>query len=435
MVQESTPSGPNGDSLSRRRFLTRATAASAALGTGLSLGGARVFGQSGREFKVGLIGCGGRGTKASRNAIDAAKLVGNKVTIHAVGDLFPDRATKAQEKLEVDEKRVFVGFDAFRKVLETPCDYVILATPPHFRPEHLEAAVAAGKHVFCEKPVAVDPPGIRRFRRAGAAAKSKNLTIVAGTQRRHQREYLESYERISGGAIGDILAGRCYWNMGGLWSVPPKEGWTAMEWQIRNWLYFTWLSGDHIVEQHVHQLDAMNWFIGSHPIAARGVGGREVRKGKPEYGNIFDHFSTELIYANPNPANGLPDLRISSMARQIAGCWREVSEFLIGTEGCSDLRTYIRGKQPWSYEGETVGPYVQEHADLMASIQAEEEALNEAENVATSTLTAILARTACYTGTEITWDEIAKSDERLGPTEYAFGPAPEVVVARPGEPM
>ncbi len=424
-------------SVSRRRFLH--AAAGSAVAAGSTLSAPSVLGASKHEFKVGLIGCGGRGTGAARNALEAAKMKGDSVVIHAVGDTFADKAKRAQRSFKVDESRAFVGFDAFQKVIDSGIDYVILATPPHFRPEHFEAAIKAGKHVFTEKPVAVDGPGIRRFLAAGESAKEKGLSVAAGTQRRHQKQYIECQRRIAHGAIGDIVNGRCYWNMGGLWSVEPRDEWSAMEWQIRDWLYFTWLSGDHIVEQHVHNIDVMNWFIGSYPVRARGMGGRQVRKGKKKYGNIFDHFATELIYANPK-GKGHPDIRVTSMCRQIDGCWNDVSEYLVGTKGSTNCRSRIWGQGPWDandwhWRGNQVNPYVQEHINLQASIKGGKGALNEAENVAKSTASAILARTSCYTGRDVTWDQLMSSEERLGPEKYEFGDIPMPPVPAPGKPM
>ena len=371
--------------------------------------------------------------------MEAAKHQGDTATIVAVADLFSDKATRARRSFRVDEKNTFVGFDAFAKLLELDLDYVILATPPHFRPQQFEASINSGKHVFTEKPVAVDAPGIRQFLAAGQKATEKKLSVAAGTQRRHQKQYIEAARRVADGSIGDIVAGRCYWNMGGLWSVEPNDDWTDMEWQIRDWLYFTWLSGDHICEQHVHNIDVINWFIGSHPIRARGMGGRQVRTGKKKYGNIFDHFATELIYANPK-GKGHPDIRITSMCRQIDGCWNDVSEFLVGTKGSTDCRSRIWGQGPhdaneWRWRGSQVNPYVQEHINLQASIKGGEGALNEAENVGTSTASAILARTTVYTGKDITWNDFMKSEERLGPKEYKFGPLEMPPVAQVGRPM
>jgi predicted dehydrogenase len=413
------------NSVSRRRFL-KAAAAGTVL-TAASPLPLPALQPAARELKVGLIGCGGRGTGAAADAKNAGKISGDTINIHAVSDLFEDKAVRAQRSFEVDKSRMFVGFDGYKKLLETECDYVILATPPHFRAEHFEAAINAGKHVFSEKPVAVDPPGVRRFLAAGEKAKEKKLSVAAGTQRRHQKQYLEVQKRIADGAIGDILAGRCYWCQGGLWSRDKESGWTDMEWQIRNWLYFTWLSGDHIVEQHVHNLDVINWFLGAHPVKARGMGGRQVRTAQPKYGNIFDHFATELIYPS--------GVRVTSMCRQIDGCWNDVSEFLVGSKGSSNCSSEIFGANAWSWKGQQVDPYVQEHLDLQENIKKGDGSLNEAQNVAHSTMTAILARTSCYSGKEVSWDDLLKSEERIGPARYEFGFAPMIEVARPGTAM
>jgi len=411
--------------LSRRQVLKAGAAGAALAASALPLPGAPS--PAPREFKVGLIGCGGRGTGAAKDAMDAGKFTGDKVAIHAVADLFEDKVVPAARSFKVDSKNAFFGFDAFKKLVETDVDYIILATPPHFRPEHFEAGINAGKHVFTEKPVAVDPVGIRRFLAAGEQAKAKGLSVAAGTQRRHEKRYLETQKKVAEGAIGDIVTARCYWNQGGLWSREKEEGWSDTEWQVRNWLYFTWLSGDHIVEQHVHNLDVVNWFLGAHPVRARGMGGRQVRTAQPKYGHIFDHFATELIYPN--------GVHVLSMCRQIDGCWNDVSEFVVGTKGGTNCRGEIFGANPWKFSGDSTNPYVQEHIDLQKSIKEGKGELNEAQNVAYSTMTAILARTSCYTGKEVSWDDLIKSNERLGPTKYEFGPLEIPPVARPGSAM
>jgi len=312
---------------------------------------------------------------------------------------------------------------------------VILGTPPHFRPEHFKAAIEAGKHVFMEKPVAVDPVGIRSIIASSELAKQKGLAIVAGTQRRHQAHYLEIMRRIHRGDIGEVVGGQCYWNMGALWVERAKEnmqkrtvlGWSDMEWQCRNWLFFTWLSGDHIVEQHVHNLDIINWAIGAHPVQAMGMGGREVRTG-PEYGNIFDHFAVEYEYAN--------GVRVLSMCRQTDGCHEQVSERVVGTKG----QTYtdgsngsVEGQNPYKYEGESPNPYVQEHADLIASIR-EGKPLNEGKRIAESTLTAIIGRMSAYTGRALKWDWAMNASKLdLTPPEYEMGDLPVRPVAVPGK--
>jgi predicted dehydrogenase len=426
---------PKNTPASRRRFLKSAASGVVAGGALATFGIPAAAAGAAREFKIGVIGCGGRGTGAANNAREAAKLNGDTVTIHAVADAFNDRAERARRTNKVPKERTFVGIDAYHKLLALDLDYVILATPPYFRPQMIDAAVKAGKNIFTEKPVGVDAPGIRRVLAAGESAKTKGLSIAAGTQRRHQKQYIECQKRVAGGDIGQVVTARCYWNQGGLWSRAKDPNWTDMEWQIRNWLYFTWLSGDHIVEQHVHNLDVTNWFMGSHPIRVRGMGGRQVRTGKAKYGNIFDHFATELIYKNPL-GSGYPDIRATSMCRQIVSCWNDVSEFVVGTEGSTNCRSQIFGPKAWKWSGKQVNAYVQEHIDLQASIKEGEGKLNEAENVAHSTFTAILSRTSNYTGKELHWDKELKEGATWGPQEFDLNTPIEIPpVPQVGKPM
>jgi predicted dehydrogenase len=281
--------------------------------------------------------------------------------------------------------------------------------------------------VFAEKPVAVDGPGIRAVLEVDEEARKKGLGIGVGTQRRHQDGYLETMKRVKDGAIGDITAARCYWNQGGLWTKPRQPGWTDLEWQMRNWLYFTWLSGDHIVEQHVHNLDVINWVMDGHPVKAVGMGGRQSRTD-PAYGHIYDHFSIDFEYEN--------GVHMMSMCRQIDGCEKRVAEDVVGTKGrveSSSERWAITGPKAWGRkEAENeVSPYVQEHTDLIASIRAGKTG-SELKEVAESTLTAIMGRMSAYTGKKVTWDEALNSDERLLPDRLAFGPMPVPPVAIPG---
>jgi predicted dehydrogenase len=384
------------------------------------------------RIRVGLIGCGGRGTGAAMDCVNAA----DGVDIVAMGDLFEDRLNGSvnqlrqslpAERMKVTSDTVFVGFDAFEHVLACNLDMVILATPPGFRPQHLRAAVDAGKHVFMEKPVAVDPIGIRSVMESGDIAAGKGLAIVAGTQRRHQNHYREIMKRVHDGAIGEIRAAQCYWNQGGLWVHDRQEAWSDMEWQCRNWLYFTWLSGDHITEQHVHNLDVVNWAMGSHPEKALGFGGRQQRVD-PKFGNIYDHFAVEYVY--PNGAHVL------SMCRQIDGTSHRVSEHLIGTRGTVETNSstgMIEGENPFTYDGPNPNPYVQEHADLIASIR-NGTPLNEARQVAESTMTAILGRMSAYTGRELKWSWAMNASKLdLTPPAYAFGDLPVRPVAIPGQ--
>jgi myo-inositol 2-dehydrogenase / D-chiro-inositol 1-dehydrogenase len=416
--------------VSRRTFIETTAAATAALAFpyGVRLHGSDVI-------RVGVVGCGGRGTGAARDCMRAA----DGVEIVAMGDLMPDRLAQSRAELakavagnaalaakfRVTDERCFSGFDAYQKVIDSGVDLVILATPPGFRPAHLAAAVAAGKHIFTEKPVAVDAEGIRSVLATYELAKQKNLGIVAGTQRRHQAEYLEAIRRIHDGAIGDVVSGQVFWNQGGLWSREKRLEWTDAEWQIRNWLYFTWLSGDHIVEQHVHNIDVANWVMRAHPVKAMGVGGRQYRT-EPKYGHIYDHFAVDFEYAN--------GARVLSMCRQIEGTRDRIGEHFIGTAGSSNAATFIQGPKPWKYERPApppVSPYVQEHTDLIASLRAGAP-LNELRQVAESTLTAIMGREAAYTGQEITWDQMLAANQTLTPPAIAFGPLQTPPVPMPG---
>lgn len=415
----------------RRDFLK--TASTVALGSAIGPGtnvfaGQRVAGSD--AIRIGVIGCGGRGTGAVEDAIASSK----GVTLVAMGDAFADRLTSSRTRLtekfgaaiDVGD-RAFTGFDAYQKVIASDVNYIILATPPGFRPAHLAAAVAAGRHVFTEKPVAVDGPGIRQVLEVYEQAKAKGLGIGAGTQRRHQTGYIETMKRIHDGAIGDIASARCYWNQGGLWKQDRKPEWTDAEWQLRNWLYFTWLSGDHIVEQHVHNIDAINWAMNAHPVRANGMGGRQVRTG-PDYGHIFDHFAIDYEYADGTP--------MASQCRQIQGCANNVSESMVGTKGRaftdSSGKYSITGAKAWKFDGKDNRPYVQEHTDLIAAIRAGTP-YNELKTVAESTLTAIMGRMSAYTGKIVTWDQALNSKESLVPANLTLGPLPTPPVPVPGQ--
>jgi len=385
------------------------------------------------RLKVGVIGCGGRGTGAMINSLEGSY----DTEIHAIGDVFADRVDNCMAEIQkqpkelmdrcpVSRDRAFVGFDAYKRVLATNVDVVILATNPHFRPMHFEAAIAAGKHVFFEKPVAVDPTGVRRVIAAGEVAKQKGLGVVCGTQRRHENCYLAAMKQIEDGGIGRVVAANCWWNQGSLWHKPRQEGWSDMEWQLHNWLYFTWLSGDHIVEQHVHNLDVCNWAIGSNPLKCTAMGGRQVRTG-PEYGHIYDHFAVQYEYKD--------GVTMNSQCRQIDGCAAKVQEQIIGSEGVLNTNSgsaSIKGKTPWKYTGEANNPYVTEHTNLIESIKAGKP-LNEARRIAESTLTAIMGRMSAYTGKEVTWEFAMNSKLDLSPPSYEMGPLPVPAVAMPGK--
>ncbi len=367
------------------------------------------------KIKIGMIGCGGRGTGAIVNNLTS----NDGVTLVAMGDLFPDRLNGSleniknelkdhPEKVAVKPDMMFTGLDAYQKVLATEVDMVILATPPGFRPIHFEAAVNAGKHVFMEKPVAVDAPGIRKVLAAGEMAKQKKLSVVAGTQRRHDFGYNEIMKRIHDGEIGEVVAAQCYWNQGQLWHIARTPNMSDAEWQLRNWYYFAWIGGDHYVEQHVHNLDVVNWALNAHPVAAYGMGGRQLRTD-PMYGHIYDHFAVEFEYPK--------GVRTLSMARQMDSTDANVSERIVGTQGTSNAGGEIWGSFPYKYEGKRNNPYDQEHIDLVNSIRAGMP-LNEAKTVAESTLTAIMGRMSAYSGKRVTWEEALNSTEVLMPAEF-----------------
>lgn len=389
----------------------------------------------GPVLKAGLIGCGERGTGAALNFLKA----GPNLKIVALGDVFPDHLEKCRQQLAKDgqqqiaDDHCFTGFDAYKQVLATDVDLVLCATPPHFRPLHFDAAVEAKKHCFIEKPCAVDAPGVRSVLATGQKAAAYNLCVVAGTQRRHDRAYRETYNRVSHGAIGQIVGACARWNGGPLWYVKKKKQWSDMEGMLRDWVNWRWLSGDHICEQHVHNLDAVLWFTGMNPVSVIGAGGR-IQKVT---GDQYDYFC--LQYAYPN--GGI----LESMCRQIEGCQEDVSEYVVGTEGYTNCKNTIydlTGKVVWKYQepgqepGKTkVNPYDQEHVDLVTAIRTNQP-INEAEHVAHATLAAIMGRTAAYTGKEVKWDELMDSAERLGPTDYAMGPvAIKAEIPVPGNPV
>ncbi len=384
-------------------------------------------------LKVGLIGCGGRGSGAANQALKADP----NVVLWAMGDIFKDKMDASLEnltkvhgpKVKVDEGRKFIGFDAFKKVLDSGVDVVLLATPPHFRPEHLTAAINAGKHVFCEKPVAVDAPGVRKVLDAAKLAKQKNVSLMSGFCWRYHEPKRASFARILDGAVGDITAIYNTYDTGTLWSFPRVSGWTDAEYVLRNWTYYTWLAGDHIVEQAVHSIDMMAWAMGGKlPVSVVGTGGRQVRTDAL-FGNIFDHFS--VVYDYDNGVKGFHH------SRQQANCENSYLVQTLGTKGsamvnCARNVHEITGANPWKYEGQQNDMYQTEHNELFASIRSGK-LINDGEFMAHSTLTAIMGRMAAYTGKRITWDEALNSTEKLGPDTYSFDMKPPVVeVAKPG---
>ncbi len=418
--------------LSRRDFLKSSAAVSVSLAA-LGAGRSRLYAAGSDKIRVGFIGCGDRGTA---DAYSCAKSVPG-VEITAMGDIFRDRLDRSLAKLSrriddavnVADDNYFTGFDAYKKVIESDVDMVILATPPGFRPEHLRAAVEAGKHVFMEKPVAVDPVGIRSIIASAELAEKKGLSIVAGTQQRRMPQYIEVIKRVHEGQIGEIRTAQCYWHWGEQnWHFHKRQSqWSDMEWQIRCWPYFTWLSGDHIVEQHVHNLDVVNWAIGSPPVQCLGVGGRQARTG-PEYGNIFDHFAVEYEYPN--------GIRVLSMCSQMKGTTEKVAERIVGTKGSTYTTRgvgYIEGQNPYKYDGPRYSATERQFADLVESIR-NGKPINEGKRVAESTLTAIMGRISAYTGRAVSWDWVMNASQLdLRPEKYELGELPVRPVAIPGK--
>jgi predicted dehydrogenase len=438
---------------SRRQFI-RSSAVAAAGAAALAEHRFAILGHAEPDapIRVGVIGCGGRGTGAVLNVLQAATDViypktgyhtedvasearakAKGVKIVALADLFPDRLEECRGQLkkvevEVPDDACFTGFEAYAKLLaREDVSYVILACPPHFRPKHFKAAVEAGKHVFMEKPAAVDATGVRTVLEAGELATQKGLGVVAGTQRRHDEGFVETIQRIHDGAVGDIYTCRAYWNGGRLWVVERQEGWSDLEWQLRNWNYNTWLSGGQNTEQHIHSLDVANWVLGGHPVSARGMGGRQIHDSDL-YGNAYDHMAVEYEY---------PDgVRMFSQCRQMDGVENIVATHVEGSEGRANCEGMIwgrDGKGKWRYrDRDAPNPYEQEHAHLIRSIRTGEP-LNETEAVAYSTLTGIMGRESAYSGKVITWEEALNSKQDLRLEAYDFDKAlPVRPVPMPG---
>jgi predicted dehydrogenase len=426
-------SNPGDDSVtpvgSRRAFLAKSsTALVAAAAAGQLWVGRSAHAAGSDTLKLGLIGCGGRGTGAVGNAFAAD---GN-TRLTAMADAFPDQLQNslaqlqktAPDRVAVNPDRSFAGFDAYKQLLATDVDVVILATPPHFRPAHLKVAIASGKHVFCEKPVAVDAPGVRSVLETTEEARKKNLSIVSGLCYRYDPPKQELIKRVHDGAIGDILALQVSYNTGTLWHRGHQPSWSEMEYQLRNWLYFTWLSGDFNVEQHVHSLDKAAWAMRDEPpLRATGLGGRQVRI-EPQWGNIFDHFAVVYEYAN--------GVKLFAQCRQMAGCSVDVSDHLIGTKGSAEMmRATIEGAEPWRYRGAKPNMYEEEHRAMFSGIRSGTP-LNNGVYMARSTMLAIMGRMASYTGQTLTWDQCLHSTEDLSPSKYEWADVPLPQVAKPG---
>ena len=414
--------------ISRREFLNAAS--TAAIVAPLSLNSLNTHAQEGSTLRVGLVGCGGRGTGAAAQALNADK----NVKLVAMADAFEDRlegslktlqTQDVKEKLEVPAENRFVGFDAYKKVIER-VDVVLLATPPHFRPMHIKAAVDAGKHIFAEKPVAVDAQGVRAVLASCEEAKKKKLAVVSGLCLRFSESYIEMIKRIHNGEIGDIRAMQINDFRGPIWVKPRQPDWTDMQYHMKNWYYFTWLSGDFNVEQHVHMLDLCSWAIGEYPVSAIGTGGRAVRTG-PEYGNIYDHHSVIYEYKN--------GVKLFAACRQQQGCAPDISSTVIGSKGTayfSSRGSYILTDKRERFEGERDNIYQIEHDVLFSGVR-KNEVTNNGDYMSKSTLLAILGRMATYTGQKVTWEQAMNSAEDLTPSSYDWnGTPPPSEIAIPG---
>ncbi|MEO5716414.1 MAG: Gfo/Idh/MocA family oxidoreductase [Luteolibacter sp.] len=404
--------------LNRRSFLGNTTLA------GVGLAASQVFaintpGAAGKKIKVALIGCGGRGNGALKDFSEACKILGIEVEVVAVGDAFKNQADGTGKKFNVPADKCYDGYDNYQKVLATNCEYVLMATPPAFRPVHFAAAVEAGKHCFIEKPVAVDPVGARSVIETGEKAAAKGLAVVTGTQRRHMADYLRNKALIDAGAIGQIKGGVVQWNGTVPWTKRREAGESDASYMTRNWLNFTELSGDHIVEQHVHNLDVAVWFLGRPPVSAVGFGGRARR----ETGNMFDFFSIDYDFGD--------DVHIHSQCRQLSGSYQRVGEIFTGTEGSCYGGGKLTGKKVDIAEikVDSDNGQVQEHVDMIRSVAAGRP-LNDAKRIAEVTLVAIMGRISAYTGEMVRWNDLIKNDKSPlfnfactpGPLDFEKGP-------------
>lgn len=427
---------------SRRDFVKASSMLAGGILAAPLISRANFFSGADNVIKIALIGCGGRGTGACVQALSTKQ----NVQLVAMADVFRDRLDSSYQnilealedkktRVQVKDENKFTGFDAYKKAIAL-ADVVILATPPGFRPIHFEEAVNQGKHIFMEKPVATDPAGVQRVLAAAEKAKAQKLNVVVGLQRRYQASYRELIKRVHDGAIGEIHSAQAWWNNDGVWVHPRQAGWTEMEYQMRNWYYFVWLCGDHITEQHIHNLDVINWALDAYPVKAQGMGGREVRKGK-DYGQIYDHHYVEFQYGNGTILN--------SQCRHQKGTMSKVDELLIGTKGrvyCDAARIVDnKGNVIYQFDKKMENqPYQNEHDELFAAIAKGEYKFWDAERGARSTMTSILGRMATYSGQNVEWDKAINSGINIQPNAYAFDATPPVVpdadgnypVAEPG---
>ncbi|HEX4794203.1 MAG TPA: Gfo/Idh/MocA family oxidoreductase [Humisphaera sp.] len=434
-------SNANDSEPSRRDFVKTATVAAAAATAAMSIPKG-VYAAGSGTIKVGLVGCGGRGSGAAQNAMHAGK----DIKLVAMGDMFQDKLDEKVDALKADAQtgpqvdvpkdRQYVGWDAYKNVIDQS-DMVILATPPHFRPMHLQAVLEAGKHCFCEKPVAVDAPGVRRQMATSEMFAKKKLSLVSGLCYRYDAQKIEVMKRIHAGDIGKITALQCNYITKGLWSNARKPEWSDMEWQLRNWLYFTWLSGDMITEQHIHSLDKMMWVMKDVPPAkCYATGGRTVRTERPQFGNVYDHFATVYEWEDGT--------KLFAHARQFTNAtgkfddriFTDVSDYVFGTDGMAAIQSHIiTGKNPYKDPAKkrvsSTVMYDAEHVALANSIR-DGKPINNGDYMCKSTMMAIMGRMAAYTGREVTWEEALASKEDLSPAKYAFGPLALPDVAIPG---
>lgn len=416
--------------VTRREFLKR----SAAVAATATFAGLPAFhfahAQGTDRLRIGLVGCGGRGTGAARDCLSSSE----GLEMYALGDITVERAKACRQnladfgnKVNVSDDRCFGGFDAYQKVLGSGIDVILLCTPPGFRPLHFDAAVQAGKHIFAEKPIATCPAGVRKFMASAEAAAQKGLSVVAGTQYRHHEGYLEAMRRIFGGEIGTVKGGSVYYMATSPGVRPRQPDWTDLHYQMNNWLFYTWIAGDQIVEQFVHNIDIMCWFMQGHPIRAYGTGGRQVRVD-PAYGDVYDHFAIEYEFAGGG--------RVTAMCRQMDNTATRVDNRVIGTEGDAYLAQFtdfwVKGKSNWTPGTDWKNPYVTEHKVLIESIRANRK-VNEGRQVAESTLAAIMGRMAAYTGQVVSWDQAMNSKLNLMKDPTAFGPMPTDPVPMPGK--
>ena len=385
-------------------------------------------------IKIGFIGCGGRGTGAANQALQANE----SAVIWAMGDVFQDRLVGSHQTLvsekgkraEVPRERQFIGFNAYQKVIDSGVDMVILTTPPHFRPAHIAAAVKAKKHVFCEKPMAVDGTGVRSVMESTKIAKENNTNLVSGFCWRASYPLRATYKQIQDGAIGDVQSIFASYYTTPLWTKPRKPQWSDMEWQMRNWVHFDWLSGDHIVEQACHSIDKINWCMQNEPPkSATAVGGRQMHEG-PETGNIYDHFGVMFEYADGKRAH--------LHCRQMPFCYNDNNDFINCTTGNCTVNGWtgapdFTGSSNWTYKGDNPNMYQIEHDEMQEAIRGERETINHGEFMAQSTMMAILGREAAYTGQKVSYEDALNSSTHLGPKEYAFGHLSIPVVSEPGE--